>query len=160
MERLPVDSVDCKTILHHVLASRPIRGGRGDCLEDADRRPLTHDAFVRGFLALSQPLKERLDRQEKTIGVMMLNGLPNALTIFAIQALGLTVAMINFTAGPENCAKACATAAIKTMVTLKSFVAEGGVAQIAATLRPRGYRSSITRIWSPPRTGSPRRPPG
>ena len=138
MERLPVDSVDCKTILHHVLASRPIRGGRGYCLEDADRRPLSHDAFVRGFLALAEPLKARLGGQEKTIGVMMLNGLPNALTIFAIQALGLTVAMINFTAGPENCAKACATAAIKTIVTLKSFVAEGGVAQIAATLSAKG----------------------
>jgi acyl-[acyl-carrier-protein]-phospholipid O-acyltransferase/long-chain-fatty-acid--[acyl-carrier-protein] ligase len=49
MERLPVDSIDYKTILHHVLAARPIRGGRGNCLEDADRRPLTHDAFVRAF---------------------------------------------------------------------------------------------------------------
>jgi acyl-[acyl-carrier-protein]-phospholipid O-acyltransferase/long-chain-fatty-acid--[acyl-carrier-protein] ligase len=138
MERLPVDGVDYKTILHHVLATRPIRGGRGNCLEDADRRPLAHDAFVRAFLGLSRPLKKRLGDQEKVVGVMMLNGLPNATTIFAIQALGLTVAMINFTSGPEHCAKACATAAIKTVVTLKSFVAEGALAQIAETLRAKG----------------------
>ena len=138
MERLPVDGVDCKTVLHHVLATRPIRGGRGNCLEDADRRPLGHDAFVRAFFALSYPLRERLGDQEKVVGVMMLNSVPNAVSIFAIQALGLTVAMINFTSGPEQCAKACATAAIKTVVTLKSFVAEGGLAQIAETLRAKG----------------------
>jgi acyl-[acyl-carrier-protein]-phospholipid O-acyltransferase/long-chain-fatty-acid--[acyl-carrier-protein] ligase len=137
MERLPVDGVDYKTILHHVLATRPIRGGRGDCLEDADRRTLTHDAFVRAFLALSRPLQARLDAQEKTVGVMMLNGLPDAVSIFAIQALGLTVAMINFTSGPEYCAKACATATVKTVVTLRSFVAAGAMAQIAETLRAR-----------------------
>jgi acyl-[acyl-carrier-protein]-phospholipid O-acyltransferase/long-chain-fatty-acid--[acyl-carrier-protein] ligase len=138
MERLPVDSVDYKTILHHVLATRPIRGGGGNCLEDADRQPLTHDAFVRAFLALSRPLKERLDKQDKVVGLMMLNGLPNALTIFAVQALGLPVAMINFSSGPDHCAKACATAAIKTVVTLKSFVAEGALAQIAETLQAKG----------------------
>jgi acyl-[acyl-carrier-protein]-phospholipid O-acyltransferase/long-chain-fatty-acid--[acyl-carrier-protein] ligase len=120
------------------LATRPIRGGRGDCLEDAERRPMTHDAFVRAFLALSRPLKDRLDTQDKVVGVMMLNGLPNALTIFAIHALGLPVAMINFTSGAEHCAKACATAAIKTVVTLKAFVAEGALAQIAETLRAKG----------------------
>jgi acyl-[acyl-carrier-protein]-phospholipid O-acyltransferase/long-chain-fatty-acid--[acyl-carrier-protein] ligase len=138
MESLPVYSIDYKTILHHVLATRPIRGGGGDCLEDADRRPLTHDAFVRAFLALSGPLRERLDRQEKVVGVMMLNCLPNAVTIFAIQALGLTVAMINFSSGPEHCAKACATAVIRTVVALKSFAAEGAFAPIAETLRARG----------------------
>jgi acyl-[acyl-carrier-protein]-phospholipid O-acyltransferase/long-chain-fatty-acid--[acyl-carrier-protein] ligase len=74
----------------------------------------------------------------KVVGLMMLNGLPNALTIFAIQALGLPVAMINFTSGPDHCAKACATAAIKTVVTLKSFVAEGALAQIAETLQAKG----------------------
>ena len=135
MERLPVDSIDYKTILHHVLSTRPIRGGRGYCLEDADRQPLTHDAFVRAFFALSRPLKKCLGEQEKVVGVMMLNGLPDATTIFAVQALGLTAAMINFTSGPEHCAKACATAAIRTVVTLKSFVAEGAMAQTAATLR-------------------------
>jgi acyl-[acyl-carrier-protein]-phospholipid O-acyltransferase/long-chain-fatty-acid--[acyl-carrier-protein] ligase len=138
MERLPVDGIAYKTILHHVLAARPVRGGRGNCLEDADRRPLTHDAFVRAFFALSQPLKERLDRQETVVGVMMLNGLPNAVTILAIQALGLTVAMINFTSSPDQCAKACATAAIKTVVTLKAFVAEGALAQIAEALQAKG----------------------
>ncbi len=138
MERLPVDSTDYETILHHVLSTRPIRGGRGYCLEDADRRPLTHDAFVRAFFALSRPLRKRLGGQEKIVGVMMLNGLPDAITIFAIQALGLTVAMINFTSGPEHCAKACATAAIKTVVTSRAFVAEGPLAQIAETLRAKG----------------------
>ena len=138
MERLPVDSVDYKTILHHVLSTRPIRGGRGYCLEDADRRPLTHDAFVRAFFALSRPLKKCLGEQEKVVGVMMLNGLPDATTIFAVQALGLTAAMINFTSGAEHCAKACATAAIRTVVTLKSFVAEGAMAQTAVTLRAKG----------------------
>jgi len=138
MERLPVDSIDYKTILHHVLVTRPIRGGRGNCLEDAERRPLTHDAFVRAFFSLSRPLKKRLAEQERVVGVMMLNGLPNAITIFAVQALGLTVAMINFTSGPEHCAKACATAAIKTVVTSRAFVAEGPLAQIAETLRSTG----------------------
>jgi acyl-[acyl-carrier-protein]-phospholipid O-acyltransferase/long-chain-fatty-acid--[acyl-carrier-protein] ligase len=138
MERLPVDSIECKTILRHVLETRPIRGGRGDCLEDADRRPFRHDAFVRAFFAVSRPLKGRLGKQEEVVGVMMLNGLPAAIAIFAVQALGLTVAMINFTAGPEPCAKACATAAIKTVVTSRSLVAEGGLAQIAETLRANG----------------------
>ena len=138
MERLPIDGVEYKTILHHVLTTRPIRGGGGDCLEDADRRPLTHDCLVRAFLALSQPLKRRLASQERTVGVMMLNGLPSAVTIFAIQALGLTVAMLNVSSGPEPCAKACATAAIRTVVALRSFVAEGAPARIAETLRAKG----------------------
>ena len=138
MERLPVDGVDHKTILEHVLATRLIRGGRGGCLEDAERRPLSHDAFVRAFFALSRTLKRRLGEREGPVGVMMLNGLPDAIAIFAVQALGRTAAMINFTAGPENCAKACATAAIETVVTLRSLADGGPLTPIAETLRGRG----------------------
>ena len=101
MERLPVDSIDCKTILHHVLATRPIRGGGGDCLEDADRRPLTHDAFVRAFLALSRPLKGPSGQARESRRRDDAQRPPQRPYDLRHSGVGPAVAMINFTSGPD-----------------------------------------------------------
>ncbi len=138
MERMLVECIDYKTILHHVLSTRPIRGGSGYCLEDISRKPLTHDSFVRAFFALARALNRRMNERERVIGLMMPNVLSNAVSLFAIQALGSTVAMINFSSGPERSAQACGTAVIKTVVTSKAFTAEGGPALIVDALRAKG----------------------
>jgi acyl-[acyl-carrier-protein]-phospholipid O-acyltransferase/long-chain-fatty-acid--[acyl-carrier-protein] ligase len=65
---------------------------------------------------------------------MMPNGIANATTLFAIQALGRVSAMINFTAGALRSVQACKMAEIKTVVTLRSFVAENQMSPLVEAL--------------------------
>ena len=53
---------------------------------------------------------------------MMPNGIANATTIFAVQALDRVAAMINFTSGPPRVVQACHMAEIRSVVTLRAFV--------------------------------------
>jgi acyl-[acyl-carrier-protein]-phospholipid O-acyltransferase/long-chain-fatty-acid--[acyl-carrier-protein] ligase len=138
MERLLVDAVPYSSLLSHLLRTRPIRGGGGACIEDAQRRPLTHDGFVSGVFALALALGRRIGRDEKTVALLMPNCIPNAMTLFAIQALGRVTGMLNFTSGGERNLQACRMAQIETIVTLRAFAADSAIAALIETLEAAG----------------------
>jgi acyl-[acyl-carrier-protein]-phospholipid O-acyltransferase/long-chain-fatty-acid--[acyl-carrier-protein] ligase len=134
MERMLVAGTPTSTLLRQLLASRPIRGGRGIIIEDANRRPMSHDNFVGAVFALARPLGRRLATDETTIGLMMPNGIANATTVFAIQALGRRTAMVNFSSGAARLGQTCKMARITTVVTLRRFVDEAQLSPLVDAL--------------------------
>jgi len=123
MEEMLVAGTPVSTLLRQLLASRAVRGGGHIIIEDAAREPLKHNVFVARLFALSRLLAREIDKREKTVGIMMPNGIANATTIFAVQALDRVAAMMNFTVGPPRVVQACRMAGIRSVVTLRAFVA-------------------------------------
>jgi acyl-[acyl-carrier-protein]-phospholipid O-acyltransferase / long-chain-fatty-acid--[acyl-carrier-protein] ligase len=123
MEKTLVAGTPISTMLRQLLWTRTRRGGGGVLVTDASREPVTHDDFVAGVFALARALKRAVGGNEKSIGIMMPNGIPNAKAIFAVQALGRVSAMMNYTAGPLRIVQACKMAEIETVVTQREVVA-------------------------------------
>jgi acyl-[acyl-carrier-protein]-phospholipid O-acyltransferase/long-chain-fatty-acid--[acyl-carrier-protein] ligase len=71
---------------------------------------------------LSRLLGREVGAEEKAVGIMLPNGIPNATAIFAIQALDRVAAMMNFTAGPLRVVQACHMAEIRSVITSRAFV--------------------------------------
>jgi acyl-[acyl-carrier-protein]-phospholipid O-acyltransferase / long-chain-fatty-acid--[acyl-carrier-protein] ligase len=122
MEEMLVTGAPIATMLRQLLASRAIRGGKGVIVEDAARRPLTHDAFVAKVFTWSRRLRRRLRADEKTVGIMLPNGIANATAISAVQALNRVSAMINFSSGAVRTMQSCRMARIATVLTSRAFV--------------------------------------
>jgi acyl-[acyl-carrier-protein]-phospholipid O-acyltransferase/long-chain-fatty-acid--[acyl-carrier-protein] ligase len=134
MERTMIEGVSYTTMLRQLLETRSVRGGCNVILEDAARKPLTHDAFVARFFSLARGIARATNRSEKCIGIMMPNGIPNATTIFAVQALDRVVAMVNFTSGPVRIVQACQMAQVRTVIALRAFVDAQHLAPIVEAL--------------------------
>lgn len=122
MQAALVAGAPVSTLLRQMLASRAVRGGGNQIIEDASRQPLSHNAFVTQVFALAGALARVIGAGEKTIGIMLPNGIPDATTIFAVQALDRVGAMINFSSGPLAVAQTCRMAQISTVVTQRAFV--------------------------------------
>lgn len=123
LESALVEGVPYTTLLRQLLETRSIRGGGHVILEDAARAPVTHDAFIAKVFATARGLSRVIAAPEKGVGIMMPNGISNATTLFAVQALDRVTAMINFTSGPVRIVQACQMAEVRTVVTLRAFIA-------------------------------------
>jgi len=140
LEKAMVEGTPHTTLLRAYLASRDVRGGGNIVIEDAARRPLSHDAFTTRFLVLSRVLSRVLAPKEKIVGIMMPNAVPNGVTIFALQALDRVTAMINFTAGVKRVVQACRIGEISTVVSLRSFVEAQHLEPVVDALNDAGVR--------------------
>ncbi|MFA5040797.1 MAG: AMP-binding protein [Bdellovibrionales bacterium] len=140
LERALIEGIPYTTMLRQFLSTRPIRGGCQTVLEDTARKPLSHDAFVARIFTVSRLLSRVLGGQEKVVGVMMPNGIPNGTTIFAVQALDRVTAMINFTSGPTRIVQACQMAQIQTVVSLRGFVNAMHLEPIVSALEKENIR--------------------
>lgn len=122
MEEMLVKGTPISTLLYQLLATRAVRGGANVIIEDAARQPIRHDDFVAKVFTRARLLGRDIGKEEKTVGLMLPNGIANATAIFAVQALDRIVAMINFTAGPLRVVQACRMAEIRSVVTSRAFV--------------------------------------
>jgi acyl-[acyl-carrier-protein]-phospholipid O-acyltransferase / long-chain-fatty-acid--[acyl-carrier-protein] ligase len=140
MEETLVAGAPVSTLLRQLLATRAVRGGGNTILEDAAREPVKHNAFVAGFFTLSRLLTREIGGREKTVGIMMPNGIACATAIFAIQALDRVAAMINFTSGPPRVTQACRMGDIRSIVTLRAFVTAQHLEPVVAALAQQNIR--------------------
>ena len=140
MEETLVAGAPISTLLRQLLATRAVRGGGNTIVEDAARVPLKHNVFTAKLFTLARLLEREIGRGEKIVGIMMPNGIPNATTIFAVQALDRVAAMINFTSGPPCVAQACHIAEIRSVVTLRAFVTAQHLEPVAEALAQTNVR--------------------
>ncbi len=135
MERMLIEGAASSTLLRQLLDTRAIRGGGKTILEDAARKPVSHDRFIASFFALARALARTANKGSRNIGLMMPNGIPNATALFAIQALDRVTAMINFTSGPLRVVQACQMAQIQTVLSLRAFVEAQSLTPVTEALR-------------------------
>lgn len=112
------------TLFEALLRARDARGGKFPILEDHERQVLNYDDIVRAAFALGGKL-DTLIRKSETVGVMLPTGVGATLTFFALQAIGRTPAMLNFTAGVLNLRAAIDQADVRKILTSRRFVEVG-----------------------------------
>jgi acyl-[acyl-carrier-protein]-phospholipid O-acyltransferase / long-chain-fatty-acid--[acyl-carrier-protein] ligase len=140
MEETLVAGAPVSTLLRQLLATRRVRGGSGTIIEDAARAPVRHNAFVAKVFALARLLGREIGGTEKIVGIMLPNGIPNATAIFAVQALERVAAMVNFTSGPPRVLQACRMAGIRSVITLRGFVAAQHLEPVVEALAQENIR--------------------
>lgn len=108
-------------------------GGRRLIIEDIQRAPLSYNKLLAGCYVLGRKLAAMTPR-EKFVGVLLPNASGCFVTLFGLLAYGRTPAMLNFSTGAVNMAAACTAAQIKTIVTARAFIEQGGLEDDIALL--------------------------
>jgi acyl-[acyl-carrier-protein]-phospholipid O-acyltransferase/long-chain-fatty-acid--[acyl-carrier-protein] ligase len=121
------------TLFEALLRARDARGGKYKILEDHERKELSYDDIVRASFALGGKLDLLIKRRE-TAGVMLPTGVACTVTFFALQAIGRTPAMLNFTAGAMNLRSACEAAGVRKILTSRTFIKLGKLEALEAEL--------------------------
>jgi acyl-[acyl-carrier-protein]-phospholipid O-acyltransferase/long-chain-fatty-acid--[acyl-carrier-protein] ligase len=109
-------------------ASKPI-------LEDQERRPLTYADVIRASFALGRKLTAFTGAGER-VGVLLPSSAGAVLTFFALQTIGRTPAMLNFTAGLRNIRAAVQVAGVKCVLTSHRFVEQAKLHDLIDTIEP------------------------
>jgi acyl-[acyl-carrier-protein]-phospholipid O-acyltransferase/long-chain-fatty-acid--[acyl-carrier-protein] ligase len=109
------------TLFEALLRARQARGGKYKILEDHERKPLSYDDVVRAAFALGGKL-DTLIKKRETAGIMLPTGAGFAVTFFALQAIGRTPALLNFTAGIMNLRSAIEQANVRKILTSRAFI--------------------------------------
>jgi acyl-[acyl-carrier-protein]-phospholipid O-acyltransferase/long-chain-fatty-acid--[acyl-carrier-protein] ligase len=112
-------------LFHSLVTARSVHGGRRKVLEDAQRDPITFNRIVMGSFVLGRRLA-RLTPGENVVAVLLPNANANLITIFGLMAFGRTPAMLNFSAGALNMAAACVACQVRTVVSSRRFIEQGG----------------------------------
>jgi acyl-[acyl-carrier-protein]-phospholipid O-acyltransferase/long-chain-fatty-acid--[acyl-carrier-protein] ligase len=102
-------------------------------LEDQDRKPLTYRDLVRACFALGRKISG-LARPAERVALLLPSSVGAAVTFFALQAVGRTPVMLNFTAGPRNLKAALGVAEAKLILTSRRFVAQARLEDLVAEL--------------------------
>jgi acyl-[acyl-carrier-protein]-phospholipid O-acyltransferase/long-chain-fatty-acid--[acyl-carrier-protein] ligase len=109
------------TLFEALLRARDVRGGKFPILEDHERKVLSYDDIVRAAFALGGKLESLVKRRE-TVGILLPTGAGCTVTFFALQAIGRTPAMLNFTAGILNLRSAIEQANVRKILTSRAFI--------------------------------------
>ena len=129
------------TLFGALLAARKIHGSKRNILEDADDQSLTYDRLILASLILGAKLEKVTSElsspgksQFRTSALLLPNvtGLP--VCIFALNAVGHTAVILNFTAGPRNVTSAVQTALAQTVITSRRFIAKAKLYDVIAAL--------------------------
>ncbi|MDD4617036.1 MAG: AMP-binding protein [Alphaproteobacteria bacterium] len=140
LERAMIEGIPYKTLLRQLLDTRAVRGGGNVILEDAARKPISHDRFIAQIFATARALGRAVKADEKCVGVMMPNGIANGTVVFAAQALDRVAAMVNFTSGPARVVQACLMARIQTVISSRAFIEAQHLGPIVEALESENVR--------------------
>jgi acyl-[acyl-carrier-protein]-phospholipid O-acyltransferase/long-chain-fatty-acid--[acyl-carrier-protein] ligase len=102
-------------------------------LADALGTKLTYRKLVLGAQVLGLKL-EQGTRVGENVGVLLPNSAGVAVVFMALQTIGRTPAMLNFSAGPANVLSAMKAAQVRTVLTSKAFVEKGKLDKLIAAI--------------------------
>ncbi len=111
-----------RTIFQALLDARKNNGGHMTIVEDEKKQTLTYNQLILKSYVLGQLIQENIGK-EKTVGLMIANSLAATVSFFAMHALHVIPAMINFSAGFRAAYNSCIAAEIKIIITARKFIA-------------------------------------
>ncbi len=120
-------------LMEAVIDVKRDHGGKRRVLEDIQRTPLSMNRLLAGCYILGGKLAG-LTPGEKTIGVLLPTSNACLVTLLGLLARGRTPAMLNFSTGAVNMAAACKAARVKTIVTSRRFIEQGGLQEMLEVL--------------------------
>lgn len=131
-------------LLSSLLRASRLYGEKHIIAEDPLRQPVNYRTFISRAFVMARLLKKtaKVDASATipAVGVMLPNMVATAVTFFALHALRLTPAMLNFSAGPAQTLSACKTALLKTVITSRRFVEMGKMTSTIEALEQGGVK--------------------
>lgn len=129
--------------LFHAVCDAASRYGPSRLIvEDVVSGALSYRKLLTGARVLGKRL-EGLTSPGEAVGVLLPNANGVVLTMLGLISGARVAAMINYTAGAANVASAVQTAAIKTIVSSRTFIQKADLADIVAAAEQAGARM----IW-------------
>ncbi len=113
-------------LMEAVLDARSAHGGGRKVVEDIMRTPLSFDRLIAGCHVLGRRLAH-MTPGEETVGVLLPTSAGCLVTLLGLLTCGRTPAMMNFSTGAVNMVAAAKAARVKTIVTSRRFVEQGGL---------------------------------
>lgn len=131
-----------RTLVQSLIDAADIHGAKHIIAEDPMREPVGYGDFIMRTFVLGRLLEKHISVDDtadvKAVGVLLPNMVGTAVSIFALQTIGKTPAMLNFSAGPAQVTSACATACVKTVITARRFVEMGKLDTTIAAMTAAG----------------------
>lgn len=126
-------------LFHSLLSAANIYGHDRQLVEDQTRTVLNYSQLIRKSYILGNVLRNRCP-DEKYIGLMIPNSLPNVVAFWGLQGYDRVPCMINFTAGATPIIAACQTVGIKTIFTSRKFITMAKLDILEAALKNAGIK--------------------
>lgn len=104
-----------------------------EIIVDADGQRLSYRRLIQSSLVLGSKLKA-LTRPRSNVGVLLPNAAGAVATLFALNAYGRVVALLNFTSGARNLASALKTGPIETLITSRRFIDSAKLTDVVTAL--------------------------
>jgi acyl-[acyl-carrier-protein]-phospholipid O-acyltransferase/long-chain-fatty-acid--[acyl-carrier-protein] ligase len=108
-------------------------GFKKPILEDQDRKPLTYRDLIRACFALGRKIAART-RSAERVALLLPTSAGGVVTFFALQAIGRTPVMLNFTSGPRNLKAALGLTEVRLILTSRRFIAQGRLEELVGEL--------------------------
>ena len=126
-----------RTLFNSLLDSAHIHSIKRNVLEDTNRRPLTYKKLITACFVLGGAIK-KITEGDKYVGLMLPNVNASAVTFFAMQAFGITPAMINFTSGISSVISSCKTSVLKHVITSRDFIEKANLSELITHIEDEG----------------------
>ncbi len=131
-------SID-KTILRALHDAASVFGRRYTILEDHDRHPISYGTLLTKLHVLGRVFA-RVFAEEERVGFMLPGSTPAVVALMGLHAAGKVPAMINFTAGPSPISSSCRTVQLRSVLTSRKFLKEGGLEELGESISQAGLR--------------------
>jgi acyl-[acyl-carrier-protein]-phospholipid O-acyltransferase/long-chain-fatty-acid--[acyl-carrier-protein] ligase len=122
-----------RTLFEALAHAHRDRGTGKPILTDALGTELSYRKLILGAQVLSRKL-ESGTRIGENVGLLLPNSAGVAVVFMALQSIGRTPAMLNFSAGSVNVLAAMKAAEVKTVLTSKAFVEKGKLDKLIAAI--------------------------
>ena len=122
-----------RSLFDALIDAAEAHGANKPILEDQDRKPLAYRDLIRASFALGRKIAA-WTRPGERAALLLPSSAGAAVTFFALQAMGRTPVMLNFTSGVRNLKAALAVSEARLVLTSRRFVAQARLEDVAAEL--------------------------
>jgi acyl-[acyl-carrier-protein]-phospholipid O-acyltransferase/long-chain-fatty-acid--[acyl-carrier-protein] ligase len=126
-------------LFRSLLTAADIYGSGHQIAEDQTRNLLNYRQLILKSYILGNVLRKR-SGNEKYVGLMMPNSLPNVVAFWGLLAYDRIPCMINFTAGAAPVIASCTAVGIKTIFTSRKFIEMAHLENLESALKDAGLR--------------------
>lgn len=122
-----------------LLDARGEFGGSTRLFSDHGAKPVTYNGCITRVLLIEGALRAQ-KLEGENIGVLLPTSLGGVITIYALQKMGRTPAMLNFSLGPRALVTSCRTACITTVISSRKFIELGKLDALSNAIEEAGIR--------------------
>jgi acyl-[acyl-carrier-protein]-phospholipid O-acyltransferase/long-chain-fatty-acid--[acyl-carrier-protein] ligase len=138
MSEMMFESSEYKiTLFQSLINSAKLYGMNKQIMQDIEGSSSSYrSVLLKSFIVAN--LISAHSKKSETVGLMMPNMVPSAITFFGIMAAGRVPAMINFTSGADSIISACRTSCSKVIFTSMKFIKKAELEELVKAITDAG----------------------